>query len=119
MSTSPARSAIVRATLRTRSYALALRWSSSMALRKNSLPSESNLQWVLSKPCDISAFERHFDFPAKRCCWSLLARNTLSRIAPDDSARSSLLSSLYSTAGASTWISMRSSSGPEIRHMPC
>ena len=72
-----------------------------MALRNNSLPSESNLQWFLSKPCDISAFERHFDFPAKRCCWSLLARNTLSRIAPDDSARSSLLSSLYSTAGAS------------------
>ena len=46
---------------------------------------------------------------------SFLARNTRSRMASDDSARSSLLSSLYSTAGASTWMSIRSSSGPEIR----
>jgi hypothetical protein len=45
----------------------------------------------------------------------LRAARTRSRMASDTSARSSLLSSFYSTAGASTWMSMRSSNGPEMR----
>jgi len=49
-----------------------------------------------------------------RSCWTLRAVVTRSRISSEPSPGGLEAKSAYFTAGASMWISMRSSSGPEI-----
>jgi hypothetical protein len=53
--------------------------------------------------------------PAKRWRWICLAASTRACTTLDFSPRRLSLSFSYSTRGAWMWMSMRSSSGPEIR----
>ena len=84
-------------------------------MRFKSLPASAVVgQNSCSFAAGISALQVSPSSP-NRSSWSFLAAFTRSRMAAEGSPASWEDSSSYSTGGTSTWRSIRSSSGPEIR----
>ena len=113
MASLPARSAIVRAILRIRLYALADKPSLSMTVSNNCRDTSSTWQYRFSCRLPIWALAYILDRWKRKDC---LARAALTRflMSAEDSALFRAVRSLYGTAGTSTWMSIRSRRGPEI-----
>src|SRR5665647_3400172 len=109
----PSRSAIVRATLRTRSKARALKPSLVTAVSRSFSASAGRGQNCLTSFGPIWALAK-MRRPAKRSVCSFLARVTRTRMAAELSAGVRETMSRNLTSGTSSWMSMRSRSGPEI-----
>lgn len=114
ISSLPARSAMVRATFKMRSYARADRPSFSMAFLRRFWPAGVILQMSRTIWGLIWALACRSGRLPKRSAWISRALITRSRISSLFSARRSLASSLKFTGVTSTCRSMRSSKGPEI-----
>jgi len=105
---------MVRATLRIRVYARALRERRLMARSRSEVASEDILVKRSKSRGGISALVKE-PKSLPLCCWMRLAVSTLARMAADGSPGVWLERSLKGSAGTSIWMSMRSRTGPEIR----
>ena len=105
---------MVLATFSTRWNPRADRCNWFIAALSNPCPAGSTLQYSRTCAGPISALHVSF-VPWKRRCCTARAASTLSRIRVELSPTRSSESFSYCTRGTSTWMSMRSSSGPEMR----
>jgi hypothetical protein len=113
MFSSPAKSAMVRATLRIRSCARALKPRVSKACFISWSDAGSNLQYLRISAV-LMVLLVFVSLPRKRSCCLFRAWFTRFRMEAEDSPLSPSLNVLKSTLGTSMWMSIRSSKGPEI-----
>jgi len=106
---------MVRASLRTRWKARAESWRRWVAARKSGWAAASTSQCARTSAGPISALHVTRATPAKRRVWSARAARTRPRTSAERSPSRLSVSFSYSTRGTSTWMSMRSSSGPLMR----
>ena len=85
-------------------------------MARSSNPFASPSTWQCLRICRVLIWALQYALlRRKRSCWIRRARWTRSRMAADDSPEGSPPSSRCFSGGTSMWISIRSSSGPEIR----
>lgn len=109
------RSAMVRATLRMRSQARALMSKRVMVVSSTRMASSAGRAQRDMRRGVIWALQCTPGVSANRLLWISRARTTRARISADGSPGAMDCSCWNGTGSISTWRSMRSSSGPEIR----